>query len=307
MSKRPSSPTGLPARQKIACFGQRSGFGLIVLIALLLLAAVNTRAVDSPSPAGDPETNRIDLSPSDTPREQVTVILLHGMGRSRAALWMLDTRLRQAGFSMLSYAYSARAEDIESITSDFLKFIRGNVNTPVYHVVTHSHASIVARLAFRQGYPPGLGRLVMIAPPNRPPELARTLRENPIYRWVTGESAGILASEEFFAALPIPSVPFGIIAGNRGQRPTLGKPNDGVVTVDGTRLEGMSDWTVLPYAHNFLVTSREVAYHVIWFLEHGRFADQTELSRAMSQREPPPATSSDRKPEKGTTPKNIAQ
>ncbi|HOV61618.1 MAG TPA: hypothetical protein PK349_11250 [Candidatus Hydrogenedentes bacterium] len=219
-------------------------------------------------------------------RDQVTVILLHGMGRSRAALWMLDTRLRQAGFHTLSYAYSARAEDIEVITDEFLKFIRANLSTPVYHVVAHSHANIVARLAFRRGYPPGLGRLVMIAPPNHPHELARTLRDNPIYQWVTGESARVLASEAFFDTLPVPTVPFGVIAGNRGQRLTLGEPNDGVITVASTRLEGMADWTVLPYAHNFLVTSREVAYHVIRFLETGRFATAEELSRELAGQDP---------------------
>ena len=188
------------------------------------------------------------------------MILLHGMGRSRAALWMLDTRLRQAGFHTLSYAYSARAEEIEIITDDFLKFVRTSLNTPVYHVVAHSHANIVARLAFRLGYPPGLGRMVMIAPPNHPPELARTLRDNPIYRWVTGKSA-------------------------RGQRVTLGEPNDGVITVSGTRLEGMADWTEVPYAHNFLVTSREVAYHVIRFLETGRFATPEEMADLLKGRE----------------------
>lgn len=237
-----------------------------------------------PSETAGP-TELSDETPAPPPRDQVTVILLHGMGRSRAALWMLDTRLRQAGFHTLSYAYSARAEEIEIITDDFLKFVRTSLNTPLYHVVAHSHANIVARLAFRLGYPPGLGRMVMIAPPNHPPELARTLRDNPIYRWVTGKSAWVLASQAFFDALPAPEVPFGVIAGNRGQRVTLGEPNDGVITVSGTRLEGMADWTEVPYAHNFLVTSREVAYHVIRFLETGRFATPEEMADLLKGRE----------------------
>jgi len=255
-----------------------------VTIAWMAVADSSPGSSDTPpepAAAADPTAGM----PGPLLRDQVTVILLHGMGRSRAALWMLDTRLRQAGFRTLSYAYSARDEDIEIITDDFLKFIRASLTTPVYHVVAHSHANIVARLAFRAGYPPGLCRMVMIAPPNHPPELARTLRDNPIYRWVTGESARVLASDAFFDALPVPGVPFGVIAGNRGQRVTLGEPNDGVITVSSTRLEGMADWTEVPYAHNFLVTSREVAYHVIRFLETGQFATPEEMAVLLAGRE----------------------
>ena len=81
----------------------------------------------------------------------------------------------------------------------------------------------------RKDYPKVLEKVVMPAPRNRPARLAKLLKGNPIYRWATGESGQKLSEEEFYNNLPVPSVPFGIIVGDKGQKLTFSEPNDGVV------------------------------------------------------------------------------
>lgn len=201
-----------------------------------------------------------------------TVILIHGMGRSRASMWILEYRLREDGFSTLNFPYVPQLESLDGISSRLLRFIDGRVKTPRYHLVGHSLGNIIIRNGFKQEYPEGLGRIVMIAPPNQPPELARIAGRVPLYPWLTGDSGRKLADPEFYASLPIPSVPFGVIAGTRGQRLTFSEPNDGVITVASTRLDGMADWIELPHTHTFIMNARDTADCCVRFLRTGTFA-----------------------------------
>jgi hypothetical protein len=204
-------------------------------------------------------------------RQEQTVVLLHGMGRGRASLWVLETRLKTAGFRTVNFPYVTHARSLDQLSDDLAKFIRENVKTPNYCIIAHSLGNIIVRNAFRREMPPGLGRIVMLAPPNRPADLAQAFKDNPVYRWFTGESGQLLASDEFYKSLPAPPVEFGVIAGDRGQTVTFKEPNDGVITVESTKLDGMKAWVLVHQAHTFIMGSRQVAQLAVRFLEHGDF------------------------------------
>ena len=57
--------------------------------------------------------------------------------------------------------------------------------------------------------------------------------------------------------------------------PALPGPHDGVVTVDETRVPGLSDHIVLRVAHTEMLVSRAVVQQVVAFLERGKF-DRTQ-------------------------------
>ena len=204
-------------------------------------------------------------------RQDQTVVLLHGMGRGRASLWVLETRLKTAGFRTVNFPYVTHSRSLDQLSADLIRFITENVKTSNYSIVAHSLGNIIVRNSFHREMPPGLNRIVMLAPPNRPADLARALKDNPVYRWFTGESGQQLASDEFYRTLPVPTVEFGVIAGDRGQSVTLKEPNDGVITVESTKLDGMKSWVLVHQAHTFIMNSRQVAQLVIRFLEHGDF------------------------------------
>lgn len=206
-----------------------------------------------------------------------TIVLLQGMGRGTASLWVLDTRLQSAGYRTLNFPYVAHSRSIEELADQFLDFLQERVEQAPYHIVAHSLGTLITRAAFEHALPAGLGRVVLIAPPNEPTGLLRVLKENPVYQWFTGSSGQQVASDEFYETLPLPPVEFAIIAGDRGQEFTLTEANDGVITVASTRLPGMADWIVMPHAHNFLANSRRVAALCVSFLETGAF-DRDALS-----------------------------
>ena len=237
---------------------------LITLVALFGACASAVAADDAAATA------------AKTARQDQTVVLLHGMGRGRASLWVLETRLKTAGFRTVSFPYVTHARSLDQLSSDLIKFITENVKTPSYCIIAHSLGNIIVRNCFHKEMPPGLRRIVMLAPPNRPADLARALKDNPVYRWFTGESGQQLASDEFYRSLPVPPVEFGVIAGDRGQSVTFKEPNDGVITVENTKLDGMKAWVLVHQAHTFIMNSRQVAQLVIRFLEHGDFNVEPE-------------------------------
>lgn len=203
--------------------------------------------------------------------ERETVVLLHGLGRSRASLWRLSRRLRAAGFETRNFPYAPAFHRFDTLVGQLHDFIVAEVHTPVYHLVGHSLGNILIRARFRIGYPSGLTRIVMLAPPNHPPKLARRLQGCPPFHLWSGESGRLLASPEFYATLPVPSVPFGVIAGDKGQRLTFDEPNDAIITVESTRLAGMTEHLVVPCAHTFIMNSPAVARATTRFLRQGKF------------------------------------
>ena len=214
-----------------------------------------------------------DSSPSE---EKETVILLHGMGRSRLSMVVLSHRFKQAGYRTLNFPYSQMGSSLNELSDKLKGFIQERVNTPRYHLVAHSLGNVIIRNAFRKEWPTGLGRIVMLAPPNQPADLAKRFKKNLIYRLFTGDSGQKLSEEEFYADLPVPEVDFGVIAGDKGQKLSFAEPNDGLVAVKETKLEGMKDFIVLQHAHTFIMNCRDTFEHCKSFIETGNFQAKAE-------------------------------
>ena len=200
-----------------------------------------------------------------------SVVLLHGMGRTGGSMAILALRFEDAGYEAHVFSYRQATASLDDLSESLQRFIDERVQTPTYHLVAHSLGNIIIRNGFRGEYRPGLGRIVMLAPPNQPAELAQVLADNPLYQWMTGDSGQKLADSEFYANLPVPPVEFGIIAGDKGQQISFDEPNDGVVKVETTKLPGAADWVVVHRTHTFIMTAEDTFEYCRRFIETGKF------------------------------------
>jgi pimeloyl-ACP methyl ester carboxylesterase len=206
---------------------------------------------------------------SERPRE--TVVLLHGMGRSWLSMSLLGVRLRRRGYDVRLFGYSARRATLDELSHRLSAFVERKVEAHRYSFIGHSLGNVIVRNGFKQGHRAGLSRIVMLAPPNRPASLASALRKKRLYRLWTGDSGQKLGDVEFYRTLPVPPVEFGVIAGDRGHRIGFDSPNDGVVLVESTKLDGMADFVVVHHTHTLIMLASDTAELCARFLERGSF------------------------------------
>lgn len=211
------------------------------------------------------------------------VLLLHGFGRTGRSMGMLGSRLREVGLSTWAPTYrSFRAsipEIVDQLVPGIVTFQKG-FDGPL-HLVTHSLGGLVARALLARERPDPLGRVVMLAPPNAGSEWADLLfrmRLSGVVLGPVGSQLRAVRSRNDEAVLGVVDYDLGVIAGDRALDPIfprllIPRPNDGKVSVEATRIAGMSDHIVLPVSHTLMVNSRRVADEVLAYLEYGRFRD----------------------------------
>jgi pimeloyl-ACP methyl ester carboxylesterase len=221
------------------------------------------------------------MAPPSTEEDGVkgeNVVLLHGLGRSSANMLILKWRLQARGYEVCNVGYETRVDSIEAASDGVFASLTDCFDTQQpTHFVTHSLGGLVLRSLLDRHAVDRTGRAVMLAPPNRGSEIADWVRSFPISGGLMGRLAGQLGTrpEDIPRDLPVPSIAFGVIAGDRWINPVgpwlLPSPHDGTVSVASTRLDGMLDHLVVPHTHTFIMNSAEVADQVDTFLRTGRF------------------------------------
>lgn len=132
------------------------------------------------------------------------------------------------------------------------------------HFVTHSLGGILVRAYVKTYQPVNLGRVVMIAPPNRGSEIVDMFREHWWFRKFFGPIRLQLGTDHNSAPSTLGPVHFelGIIAGNRSSNligaALIPGPNDGTVSVARAQVAGMRDFLVVPYGHTFIINTSDI-------------------------------------------------
>jgi alpha/beta hydrolase family protein len=190
------------------------------------------------------------------------LLLVHGMGRTPLSLGRLARFLREKGYRPERMGYVAAIENFGRIRTR----VRSRLETLAaigepYAVIGHSLGGLALRAAM-SGLEPAPVHLIMLATPNQSPRLARRLQRFWPYRLACGESGQLLARQDFFSQLPLPRVPYTIIAGSGGpcgaRSPFGNDLNDWLVAVEETKIKPSDRPTIVPVGHTFMMNDRQV-------------------------------------------------
>jgi triacylglycerol lipase len=201
---------------------------------------------------------------ADTSRHEL-VVLVHGMGRTARSMEPLRRALDSAGFAVLNVGYSSYCCAIPELGAALRREldVQRRPHHTTVHFVGHSLGNILVRWVLTQPQPPtGVGRVVMLAPPNQGSHEAN--RYSGIIGWLL-EPISELRTDSTATVKTLPrvdGVEIGIIAGE----------HDGKLKIEETRLPEAKAHIVLDGTHAFLMRKPAVHAQTIAFLRTGLFA-----------------------------------
>ena len=211
---------------------------------------------------------------------QEEVILLHGLCRTSRSMVKMERALTDAGFKVRNLDYPSRTAPVQKLADDAIgKAVADCQQSGATKIdfVTHSLGGILVRSYLARHSIPSLGRVVMLAPPNQGSEVVDNLGWFFLFKKINGPAGNELGTHKNSTPnkLGAATFPVGIIAGDRSinwiNSLLIHGRDDGKVSMEKTKLAGMSDHTVIHTSHPFIMRNREAIRQTIQFLRTGNF------------------------------------
>ena len=213
------------------------------------------------------------------------VVFLHGLARSGKSMRKAAKAFQEAG-------YNTCIVDYPSTTADIATLARDSVSPAILdcvpegarvHYVTHSMGGILVRQMAHDALLPLIGRVVMLAPPNQGSEVVDSIGHWRAFDAGNGPAGRELGTDEGSVPNSLGPVTFptGVIAGTRSinwinSSTMIEGKDDGKVSVERTRVEGMADFRVIGATHTFIMKKPEALTLAVRFIYTGSFGDSEE-------------------------------
>lgn len=190
----------------------------------------------------------------------------------------LEAHLTKQNYFVVNQGYPSREKSVAQLSQEAIPPALSKCGgAKRINFVTDSLGGILVRYHLSQADIPNLGRVVMLAPPNQGSEVPDKLGDMPGFSQINGPAGQELGTENSSLPRRLGAADFdlGVVAGNRSINLFLsmlipGK-DDGKVSVDNTKLDGMNDHITLPVSHPFIMRDDDAIYQVSQYLALGRF------------------------------------
>ncbi|MFC1681899.1 alpha/beta fold hydrolase [Pseudomonadota bacterium] len=214
------------------------------------------------------------------PGHNEIVVLVHGLGRSSTSMWLLASRLEDAGYYVHRVEYSSLHQDPDEILKDISSQINQccQKHAQSVHFVGHSLGGLMVRAYLQNNKVDKLGRVVLLGTPNKGAEAADHFSDSWLMS-ILGPTAKALGTDDksFPKSLEAPYYPVGIIAGELKSKlndSIIPGRDDGLVSIEATKIDGMADFIIIETGHSMMRYDREVADQTIEFIKSGVFKEQ---------------------------------
>ncbi len=186
--------------------------------------------------------------------------------------------LRAQGYTVVNHDYPSRHHTVEKIVDLSIAPLMASpeiTSADKLHFITHSMGGILVRAYLKETKPDNLGRVVMLGPPNGGSEVVDKIGHWSLFGSINGPAGRQLRTDGIPATLGPVDFPLGIIAGDRSinwiNSSMIPGPDDGKVSVEGSKVEGMTDHTVVHYTHPMMMRRKPVMKLAECFLRTGSF------------------------------------
>jgi pimeloyl-ACP methyl ester carboxylesterase len=207
-----------------------------------------------------------------------SVILLHGLARSERSMQKLEKALLKQGYFVRNVSYESTRNNVAKLAEQAIApALSACSESGHINFVTHSLGGILVRQYLQNHQIKNLGRVVMLGPPNKGSEVIDKLRDFPGFYFFHGDAGLELGTGATSVPNKLGGADFdlGIIAGTRSVNLFLSSlipgVDDGKVSVENTRLEGMRDHLEMEVTHPFMMRNDKVIDQVVHYLETGKF------------------------------------
>jgi len=247
------------------------------LLALIMALCAGCSAA---SQNASPSTEVPLTTQAEDTRPGQAVVLLHGLARSAGSMNPVADMLKKAGYQVCNVDYPSREHTVEVLAADYvlpaIQACLGDHPGPI-DFVTHSMGGIIVRQLAATDAPLHIGRVVMLAPPNKGSDLVDQLGDWRLFKRLNGPAGEELGTgpDSLPNRLGPAQFPVGVIAGRQSINLILSLlikgPDDGKVAIANTHLAGMRDFIVINATHPLIMRDDEALRQIRQFLATGCF------------------------------------